>query len=298
MEEHGLQWQKLTIKVNNQAQPAVENILVEAGSLGNQLVTIQPAKRVAVIGYFDENEKLTEKLAEIKRKVIALKDFGLDPGSVQLQLGQVDETSWAHQWEKYYHVQHISRFLTIVPRWQDYQARDQREIIMRLDPGKSFGTGMHPTTVLALHQLEFLLSPGASVFDVGAGSGILSIAASLFGAGRTAAFENDLAALQAAKRNLQLNPAAQAVTFQRSDLLAAASGKADLLLANILPEVLLRLIPTAKQYLQLNGRFILSGINLAKRELIIQTLNANGFLIENCSQMGDWCALVAKINQD
>jgi ribosomal protein L11 methyltransferase len=298
LEENVLQWQKLVVQVNNQARAAVENILLEAGSLGNQLITDQLSEQIKIIGYFDQDQDLSVKIKEINSRITELKTFGLDPGRADLQLEQINETSWIHQWEKYYNIQHISRFLTIVPRWKDYQSKDSRETVLRLDPGKSFGTGMHPTTVLALHQLEFLLKPNARVFDVGAGSGVLSIAASLLGSGEVVAFENDPEAVLAAKKNLALNPMAQKVSFHQSNLLAAADGKADLMLANILPEVLVQLIPTVGNYLVHNGRFILSGINSAKEKLIVDLLAANGFVIESSSQMQDWCALVAKFEQD
>jgi ribosomal protein L11 methyltransferase len=118
------------------------------------------------------------------------------------------------------------------------------------------------------------------------------------GSGEVVAFENDPEAVLAAKKNLALNPMAQKVSFHQSNLLAAADGKADLMLANILPEVLVQLIPTVGNYLVHNGRFILSGINSAKEKLIVDLLAANGFVIESSSQMQDWCALVAKFEQD
>ena len=293
-----MQWHKLVISLNNQALVAAEEILTSAGSLGNQIDDQQfvadALQPVILTAYFPVTADFSKKLTIIKHRLAALPQFGIDPGNLQLSTSLVDEAAWSDQWEKYYQVQHISRYLTIVPAWQKYQPQTN-EAVIRLDPQQSFGTGMHPTTVLALQALEQnLTAPGQKVFDVGSGSGILSIAASFLGAKQVCGFEIDPQAIKIAQKNLLLNPQAQNVFFYQSSLLQKATRKADLIVANLLPQLIFALLPQIDQFLQPQGKLILSGIIQEKQAAVEKILAQKNFEIKQKAQIKNWVSLVAQ----
>ncbi|WP_281165019.1 50S ribosomal protein L11 methyltransferase [Liquorilactobacillus sicerae] len=295
-----MQWNKLTISLDNQAVAAASEILLQAGSLGNQIDDLdfqgdsrQPVK---LIGYFNITPEWDQNFTEIKQQLNSLRNCQLKVGALTWKVVQVDEETWQHQWENYYNIQHISHFLTIVPAWKKYCSKFQGEIVLKLNPGQSFGTGMHPTTILALQALEESLLTNQSVIDVGAGSGILSLASSLLGAEWVDGYELDVLALAAAKKNLQLNGLAKNVSFMQSNLLQNARRPADLIIANLLPNLILQLLPTVAHYLKSKGKLILSGIILEKQTIVETALLQNNFTVLQKSQLKNWLGIVAQKN--
>lgn len=295
-----MQWNKLIISIDNQAVAAASEILLKAGSLGNQIDDLafqnDPQQPVKLIGYFNLTPKWEQTFTKIKQQLNSLRKCQLEVGPLDWKLVQVDEETWQHQWEDYYNIQHISHFLTIVPAWKEYRPKFQSEIVLHLNPGRSFGTGMHPTTVLALQALEENLLVNQSVIDVGAGSGILSLTASLLGANWVDGYELDERALTAAKKNLQLNGLVKNVSFVQSNLLQNAKRPADLMVANLLPNLILQLLPTVAHYLKPKGKLILSGIILDKQKIVETELFQNHFLILQKSQLKNWLGIVAQKN--
>lgn len=293
-----MQWNKLVIFLNNQALAAATEILLAAGSLGNQLddqkFVADASQPVVLTAYFAVVPDFSKKVVAIKQHLADLSQFGIDPGKLRVTVSLVDDAAWSNQWEKYYQIQHISRYLTIVPAWQKYQPQTN-ELVMRLDPQQSFGTGMHPTTVLALQALEQnLTAAGQTVFDVGSGSGILSIAASFWGAKQVSGFEIDPQAIKIAHKNLLLNPQVQNVLFYQSSLLQKATGKADLIVANLLAQLIFDLLSQSDQFLQPNGKLILSGVIQEKERAVEKKLQQNNFEIQQKAQIKNWVSLVAQ----
>lgn len=311
-------WTALTVTTSTETVEAVSNILMEAGAEGIQIKDAADFKKATidahgtwfdpttiphlasgaqVVGYFDPATSLNEQRDHIAAQVKALKQFGLDPGAATVTLTDVRQADWANVWKQYYHPLRVSRFLTIVPKWEHYTPEQNGEIVLTQDPGMAFGTGTHPTTQLMLGLLESVVRGGETMIDVGTGSGILAIAAERLGVSRILATDVDDVAVKNAQSNIELNPVSH-ITVKANDLLQGITMSADLIVANILAEVLVPLIPQVQERLKPKGHFLLAGIIADKAALITQTLQANGFTIAQRRETGGWVALEAVIQEE
>ena len=310
-------WTALTVTTTTEAIEAVSNILMEAGAVGIQIKDAADFKKetvdahgtwfdpktvphlasvAQVIGYFDPATSLVEQRDHIATRVRGLAQFGLDPGAATVTLADVRQADWANVWKQYYHPLRVSRFLTIVPKWEHYTPQQAGELQLTLDPGMAFGTGTHPTTQLMLSLLESVIRGGETMIDVGTGSGILAIAAERLGVGDILATDVDEIAVRNAEANIKLNPVSH-ITVIANDLLKGITLSADLIVANILAEVLVPLIPQVRPRLKAHGHFLLAGIIANKATLIIRTLEDNGFSIAQRREAGGWVALDAVIKE-
>lgn len=310
-----MKWTEIKVETDSEAVEAVSNIMMEAGASG---VAIEDALDVInfqtdiygelldkeqfthiqegalVMAYFPETIFVPELLPMIKQTITGLTAFGLKIGKNQVTVSEVAESDWATAWKKYYHPVRVTRFLTIVPSWEHYQPTDANEYMITLDPGMAFGTGTHPTTRLTLQALEIVLRGGETVLDVGTGSGVLSIASKYLGAKQVYAYDLDEVAVTAAKENMAMNPIATDVSVSANDLLKGIRQEADVIVANILADIIVLLIEDAWRLLKPTGTFIVSGIIEEKKAMVIEKMQATGFLVEQIFQQGDWYALILK----
>lgn len=314
-----MEWTKVTVTTASEAVAAVSNILIEAGANGVQITdaadfkaqTLGPygeiydptkhphiKKGAQVAAYYPETIYLPEILPQIKQRVAQLTDFGLAIGANKVATAAVDSHDWATAWKKYYHPERVTRFLTVVPKWETYQPQQPDEKVIVLDPGMSFGTGTHPTTRLAMQALETVIRGGETLLDVGTGSGVLSIAAKQLGADAVYAYDLDDVAVRAAANNLALNPIAAKVPVAANNLLAGVTQSADIIVANILAEIILPLIPQAKPLLNPQGHLLLSGVIATKLAQVEQGLQQAGLAVVQVLKEGDWCALIAQQQED
>lgn len=310
-----MKWIEVSVQTANEAVEAVSNILIEAGSQGvsiedrqdflqvpddglGQVWALDEAdfstEGVIIKAYFPETLFLPEILIDIKERILKLTTVGLAIEPNILTVAEVTETNWATAWKKYYHPLKVTRFLTVVPSWEDYEPKYEDERIIRLDPGLAFGTGTHPTTRLSLQSLEASMIGEETILDVGTGSGVLSIAAKALGAGKVYAYDLDDVAVQSAYDNIQLNEYAQDIQVSANDLLKGVEIKADIVVANILAEIIVPLIPDAWEALKPNGLFLTSGIIESKKGTILSHLREQGFEISQILQMKDWVAVIAQ----
>lgn len=313
-----MDWTALTVATTNEAVEAVSNLLMEHGASGveiddeqdyEQLRQIDWAQKgeilnvdeiphvrsgAQVTAYFPATIYVPEMVPDIQKQVQELSEFGLNPGEGTVTTGRVDETDWATAWQKYYHPVQVTRFLTVVPSWEDYTPAHADERIVRLDPGMAFGTGTHPTTKLSMQALEMVIHGGESMIDVGTGSGVLSITAKLLGAGDIRAYDLDQVAVDSAQKNLDLNPIAKDVKVAPNNLLNGITDGADVIVANILAEIILPLIPQAWALLPTHGMFVTSGIIAEKADQVIAAQEAQGFKILQTLKMGDWYGVIAQ----
>lgn len=287
-----MDWIKLTVTTTNEASEAVINLLMENGAGGVE-IDDSDLSQVELATYFQAQAGLVELLPELEQKIAQLREFGLDPGKGTVKLAELDDDSWADVWKKYYHPVRLTRYLTIVPSWESYTPGSTDEKVIKLDPGRAFGTGTHPTTKLALQALETVVRGGETMIDVGTGSGVLSIAAKYFGVEQIAAYDVDVEAVKAAEENLALNGMQDAITVGANDLLAGIKTKVELITANILAEIIVPLIPQAYECLKPGGIFITSGIIVDKKDLIVSELEAKGFVIDQVLNIKDWYSIIA-----
>lgn len=308
-------WIALTIDTSTEAVEAVANFLLEAGAEGVQIddsadyahevITATgewldpntiPHRQTgaAVSGYFAPQTHLEELRQNLAAKVAQLASFGLDPGAGTITVADIATKNWANEWKKYYHPLRLTRFLTVVPDWSDYQPAQSGELIIRLDPEMAFGTGSHPTTALMVQLLETYIRGGEQMIDVGTGSGILAIAARMLGAAQVLATDVDDIAVANAEANLALNPVDH-ITVVANDLLNGIDTQADIVCANILAEVLLPLIPQVPSVLAPGGVCLLAGIYEDKADAIKAALAAVNVTVVEERRSGAWVALAAKV---
>ena len=177
-----MEWTELVVETTLEASDAVVEILMQNGAGGVQFDDENGNDDLKIITYFPESKPVVELSRDLKQKVLGLADFGLNPGKANVFVKTNDDASWVDAWKKYYHPVRVTRYLTIVPSWEEYVPQSADEQVTLLDPGKAFGTGTHPTTKLALLGLESAIRGGDKMIDVGTGSGVLSIAACKLGA--------------------------------------------------------------------------------------------------------------------
>lgn len=206
----------------------------------------------------------------------------------RLEHRTVREEDWAESWKRFWHVQHVGKRLAIRPSWEAYEP-EPGEIVIVLDPKQAFGTGTHATTRLCLRALEEEVRPSDRVFDVGAGSGILAIAALLLGAGQAVGVDVDPVAVEACRENAELNRVADLAEW-RQGTAADLQGQADLVVANILAEVIVEIAPDLAR---LTGRtLVVSGIIARKADDTRIALQAQGLRFLRQEQEGEWIAQV------
>ena len=207
----------------------------------------------------------------------------------------LSEDDWAESWKQYYKPVHLER-ITIVPAWEEYEAREG-EIIVRMDPGMAFGTGTHETTRLVIRLLQEERLSGKRVLDVGTGSGILSICASKLGAASCNAYDIDPVAVKVAKENVR-DGGCDNITVGVSDLLLGvdlSEGKYDICLANIVADIIIRMLPDVKDYMKVGAPLILSGIINERAEQVREAVRAHGFTIEKEIYENDWVGMLVRI---
>jgi ribosomal protein L11 methyltransferase len=208
----------------------------------------------------------------------------------------VVEKDWSLEWKKHYRPIRIGRRLRIVPSWMD-PAPFARDLVLRLDPGMAFGTGMHPTTQLCLETLEDEVSPGGNVIDLGCGSGILAIAAAKLGAGRVLGVDIDPQAVRTARENVLLNGVELSVEIRPGSLqeLLKEERSASLVVANILAVVVREMLAAGLAgTVQPRGRLVLSGILEEQSAAVEDAIREAGLRVEEKRIRQDWVALVAE----
>lgn len=310
-----MKWSEIGILTTNEAIEPISNILHEAGASGvviedpfdlvkereDQFGEIYqldpqdyPEEGVIVKAYLPVNSFLGETVEEIKLAITNLSLFNIDIGLNRVTISEVHEEEWATAWKKYYNPVKISEKFTIVPTWEDYQPVNSDELIIELDPGMAFGTGTHPTTVLCIQSLEQTVKSGDRIVDVGTGSGVLSIAAAKLGAATIEALDLDEVAVNVAKSNITLNKVEDVVQVRQSNLLDGVRGEADIIVANILAEVILRFVDDAYRLVKQDGYFISSGIIQQKKDVVKEAILKAGFTIEEIITMEDWVSIIAK----
>lgn len=249
-----------------------EELLEKSRELVRIHLYISPDENAGII----EN-KLTETLQKsgIKYRLIA---------------GAVEQEDWETAWKRYYHTIEIGNKIAIVPSWEEYEGQ---RVALRLDPGMAFGTGTHETTFLCLELLEEGVAGGERVLDIGTGSGILAIAALLLGAGEALGVDIDPMCVRVAGENAGRNGVEERFTLAAGDLAGKASGKYDIITANIVADAIIRLAPEAARRLAQKGRFIASGILEERCEEVADVLRQNGLQVLEIKRANGWVALLA-----
>jgi ribosomal protein L11 methyltransferase len=224
----------------------------------------------------------------------ALAGLRWEKGLSAPKIRKIRDADWAEQWKKGYRTHRVGRRMVVVPSWIVYK-RKKKDLVIRLDPGMAFGTGLHATTRLCLQALERLIRPGMVVLDIGTGSGILAIAAAGLGASQVVAIDNDPAAVSVARDNVRANGADPRVRVICGTLHSFRNRvpDADVMVSNILSGTILRMAPDLFSKLRVGGTLVVSGILRGETPAVAERLSAAGFSVRGRKREGEWACVIA-----
>lgn len=239
----------------------------------------------SVLVYLSRDAGVVDTLSFLKTRFA---DLAID---AEITVSGVNEEDWANSWKEYYKPIKIGEKIVIVPAWEKYDANED-EIIVRMDPGMAFGTGTHETTRLVIRLLEKYIKQGMRVADVGCGSGILAICASKLGARECKAYDIDPVAVKVANENIK-DSGESNITCEVSDLLAQVdkSEAYDVICANIVADIIIRMIPDVGALMNEKTVILASGIIVERSQDVISAFEENGFRVVERIDDNGWCAL-------
>jgi len=278
-----LRWAEIIIDVGPEATDAVGAALYAAGCGGFEVR--EAAQPPAVAGYLPVDDRLEDRLSSLKDALARLPEYGVTGAGTDLTLHYVEEADWANAWKAFYKPFRVGRRLVVTPPWEHPDLAPD-DIPLVIDPGMAFGTGSHPTTQLCLTALEDYVKPGASVADIGTGSGILAIAAAKLGAAPVAANDNDPLAVRIARENA----AANGVSVEVTDTLP--TGQYTVVVANILADVIIGMSRELNGLIEPDGILIVSGIIDARESDVQKALEDVGLTHIETRRQTEWVALV------
>ncbi|MBE0069530.1 50S ribosomal protein L11 methyltransferase [Thermoanaerobacterium thermosaccharolyticum] len=306
-----MKWLEVKVTTSVEAEEAITNIMHEIGAGGvviedpNDLKMLNDdsewdyvdpdmivnSDKVVISAYFPLMPNTVDKVSIIKDRIMGLKEYNLDIGDFTFETSEVDDDDWANSWKKYYKPFKIGKRVVIKPSWEDYKP-EENEIVVELDPGMAFGTGSHETTKMCIEFLEDNVKPNNVVFDVGCGTGILSIVSSKLGAKKVYAVDLDDVAIKVASLNVKLNNLNN-VEVLKSDLLHELTGKADLIVANIIADIIIKATYDIHEKLNENGIFISSGIIKDRKDDVLDAISKY-FDIIDIKEDGEWIAILSR----
>jgi ribosomal protein L11 methyltransferase len=303
-----MHWLELTVQAHPEAVESVSELLnryttggiaieepIELINEGQEyrVLTGQPVKVHAYLPIDGTEEEMRQQVAEGLWHLSSLWPQSI--GDLQTRI--VNEEDWANAWKDYYHVTHIGQRLVIRPSWRDYTPKDD-EVVLELDPGMAFGTGLHPTTRMCLEQIEQRTRPGMRVLDVGTGSGILALAAAKLGAASVHCIDSSSIAVASATANAAANHLSDRITVMQGELdeieATRMAGQYDLVLANIIARVIGSIAPYLVQVLVPGGLLITGGIIQERRHEAEQPLLAAGLKLIDQAVIDDWITLIMR----
>ena len=308
-----MQWIEVDVAVTHEAVEAVADMLTSIGSKGvaiedPQLINDlrnsgtwelcdipeqENTEVVTVSAYYADDEKLEKRLAEIDEQLALIEErigkyrFG------NTRFRKVSEQDWANEWKQYFHVTHVGKSLVIKPSWEVYAPKEGEHVI-EIDPGMAFGTGTHHTTNMMMERLEKVITPDSTVFDVGTGSGILAIAAAMLGAKSVKAVDIDAVAVRVAKENVADNGLSDQIEVREGDLLHGTEGKADVIIANIIADIVIMLLQDIPQKLNDDGVLLASGIIEERMPDVEAAAQAQGLYVDAVDHRGGWVVMQMK----
>lgn len=301
-----MRWLELTVQVHPEAVESVSELLRRYSSDGvvieepfeltddGQDYRVLYGQPVKIHAYMPIDGKEEAARRQIEQGLWHLSSLGAHfVGEMQTRV--VDEEDWANAWKDYYHVTHIGRRLVIRPSWREYTPKEH-EVVVTLDPGMAFGTGVHPTTRMCLEQVERRVQAGMRVLDVGTGSGILALAAAKLGAQQVDAIDNSSVAAESAIANVAMNDLGDRIKVVLGVLdeveAERMAGRYDLVLANILAHIIGAIAPHLARVLAPQGLVVVSGIIEARRHEAEGPLLESGLELVEEVKIDDWLALV------
>lgn len=315
-----MKWNRFTVKTKTEAEDIVISTLAEVGIEGVEIQDKQPLTEedkaqmfvdimpegpaddgVAYLNFYLEEDADKEAiLKDVREALDDLKNF-MDIGEDTIEESQTEDKDWINNWKQYFHQFYVDDIL-IVPSWEEVKAEDKDKMILHIDPGTAFGTGMHETTQLVIRQLKKYVTPDTEMLDVGTGSGILGIVALKLGAKHVLGTDLDPCAVPAVAENKEANQ----IVDETFDMVIgniiddkaiqdqAGYEKYDIVTANILADVLIPLTPVIVNQMKKGAYYITSGILDVKEEVVVEAVKAAGLTVVEVTHQGEWVSVTAR----
>lgn len=300
-----MNWTEITVKIPTEytdTAAAIANMTVPYGIYIEDYSDLEAkAEEIAHIDLIDEeliNKDRTEALIHIyisecdnAAEALAFLKERLTAENIPFSCGAegVNDADWSENWKKYFHATEIGDKLAIVPSWEEYDNKENRKIL-HIDPGAAFGTGTHATTSLCLSMLENYVVEGSKMLDIGCGSGILSIASVLLGAETAVGVDIDAQSVKTAKENAELNNVSGKTEYIVGDLADKINGKYNVVCANIVADVVIRLLGDVRAFMEENAVLLVSGIIDARENDVLAAAEKHGFKVKEKQYKDNWCA--------
>ena len=317
-----MKWNKFRIKTTTEAEDIVCSSLMDLGIQGVEVEDKIPLTQrekeqmfvdilpeidvddgVAYISFYLEEDEDKEKMLQAVRE--ELKEIGtyVNVGSMEIEESQTEDVDWVNNWKQYFHQFTIDDVL-IIPSWEDVQPEDEDKMIIHIDPGTAFGTGMHETTQLCIRQIKKYVTEDTEILDVGCGSGILGMLALKFGAKHSTGTDLDLCAIDATHENMEVNGISRDqyrvmignIIDDKEVQDQVGYDRYDIVAANILADVLVPLTPVILNHLKTGGIYITSGIIEEKEETVVEAVKAAGLEVLEVNHQGEWVSVTARKN--
>ncbi|MDB6470907.1 50S ribosomal protein L11 methyltransferase [Blautia wexlerae] len=315
-----MKWNRFTVKTKTEAEDIVISTLAEVGIEGVEIQDKQPLTEedkaqmfvdimpegpaddgVAYLNFYLEEDADKEAiLKDVREALDDLKNF-MDIGEATIEESQTEDKDWINNWKQYFHQFYVDDIL-IVPSWEEVKAEDKDKMILHIDPGTAFGTGMHETTQLVIRQLKKYVTPDTEMLDVGTGSGILGIVALKLGAKHVLGTDLDPCAVPAVAENKEANQ----IVDETFDMVIgniiddkaiqdqAGYEKYDIVTANILADVLIPLTPVIVNQMKKGAYYITSGILDVKEDVVVEAVKAAGLTVVEVTHQGEWVSVTAR----
>ena len=315
-----MKWNKYTLKTRSEVEDIVISTLADVGVEGVEIEDKVPLTEsdkkqmfvdilpdgpaddgIAYLNFYVEEDQDPQPLLDrVKEALEELRTF-MDIGECTITESQTEDKDWINNWKQYFHQFYVDDIL-IIPSWEDVKPEDKDKMIIHIDPGTAFGTGMHETTQLCMRQLKKYVNKDTQILDVGTGSGILSIAALKLGASHAVGIDLDPCAISAVKENLEAND----VPVTDMDMILGniiddkaiqdevGYEKYDIVVANILADVLIPLTPVILHQMKKGGLYITSGIIDDKEESVVAAVKAAGLEVLEVTHQGEWVSVTAR----
>ena len=315
-----MKWNKYTLKTRSEVEDIVISTLADVGVEGVEIEDKVPLTEsdkkqmfvdilpdgpaddgIAYLNFYVEEDQDPQPLLDrVKEALEELRSF-MDIGECTITESQTEDKDWINNWKQYFHQFYVDDIL-IIPSWEDVKPEDKDKMIIHIDPGTAFGTGMHETTQLCMRQLKKYVNKDTQILDVGTGSGILSIAALKLGASHAVGTDLDPCAISAVKENLEAND----VPVTDMDMILGniiddkaiqdevGYEKYDIVVANILADVLIPLTPVILHQMKKGGLYITSGIIDDKEESVVAAVKAAGLEVLEVTHQGEWVSVTAR----
>ncbi len=317
-----MKWNMFRLKTTAEAEDIISSMLADLGVEGVQIedkvpLTAEDKEQMFVdilpdipeddgcaylTFYLEENEDSAELLSKVKEELKAMRSY-LDIGEGTIEESETEDVDWVNNWKKYFHQFYIDDIL-VIPSWEKVKEEDAGRLVIHIDPGTAFGTGMHETTQLCIRALRKYVKDGSRILDVGCGSGILGMLALKFGAAYSVGTDLDPCAITATHENMEENGISKDcyevmigniiddVNIQE----AAGYERYDIVAANILADVLVPLTPVIVRQMKPGGIYITSGIIDDKEEVVTEAVRAAGLEVLEVNYQGEWVSVVARKN--